>query len=179
MIEASVRPIDLPIGHVWTIETQVRPINPPIGHVWTIEAQVRPINPHIGRIGIGQSVYADIWTKTAVRTETGIARNRLVMPRKQGRRRSTSAAFQGDDKSLDILMEASRRTGLPVDTDMNRSNQANTQSLPVTCLHWTQLQHRASESSWSNKSWARTLRETISCAPSQVQGLVPKLRDPD
>jgi hypothetical protein len=83
----------------------------------------------------------------------------LVMPRKQGRRRSTSAAFQGDDK--------------------NRSNQANTQSLPVTCLHWTQLQHRASESSWSNKSWARTLRETISCAPSQVQGLVPKLRDPD
>jgi 3-deoxy-7-phosphoheptulonate synthase len=32
--------------------------------------------------------------------------------------RTNPYAFQGDDKSLDILMEASRRTGLPVDTEV-------------------------------------------------------------
>ncbi len=32
--------------------------------------------------------------------------------------RTNPYAFQGDVKSLDILMEASRRTGLPVDTEV-------------------------------------------------------------
>ncbi|HUL54796.1 MAG TPA: 3-deoxy-D-arabino-heptulosonate 7-phosphate synthase [Opitutaceae bacterium] len=36
--------------------------------------------------------------------------------------RTNPYAFQGDDKSLDILMEASRRTGLPVDTEVMDEN---------------------------------------------------------
>jgi 3-deoxy-7-phosphoheptulonate synthase len=37
--------------------------------------------------------------------------------------RTNPYAFQGDDKSLDILMEASRRTGLPVDTEVMDEDQ--------------------------------------------------------
>jgi 3-deoxy-7-phosphoheptulonate synthase len=37
--------------------------------------------------------------------------------------RTNPYAFQGDDKSLDVLMEASRRTGLPVDTEVMDENQ--------------------------------------------------------
>jgi 3-deoxy-7-phosphoheptulonate synthase len=37
--------------------------------------------------------------------------------------RTNPYAFQGDDKSLEILMEASRRTGLPVDTEVMDENQ--------------------------------------------------------
>ena len=37
--------------------------------------------------------------------------------------RSNPYAFQGDDKSLDILMEASRRTGLPVDAEVMDEHQ--------------------------------------------------------
>jgi 3-deoxy-7-phosphoheptulonate synthase len=37
--------------------------------------------------------------------------------------RTNPYAFQGDDKSLDILVEASRRTGLPVDTEVMDENQ--------------------------------------------------------
>jgi 3-deoxy-7-phosphoheptulonate synthase len=37
--------------------------------------------------------------------------------------RTNPYAFQGDDKSLDILMEASRRTGLPVDTEVMGEDQ--------------------------------------------------------
>jgi 3-deoxy-7-phosphoheptulonate synthase len=37
--------------------------------------------------------------------------------------RTNPYAFQGDDKSLEILMEASRRTGLPVDTEVMDEDQ--------------------------------------------------------
>jgi 3-deoxy-7-phosphoheptulonate synthase len=37
--------------------------------------------------------------------------------------RTNPYAFQGDDKSLEILMEASRRSGLPVDTEVMDENQ--------------------------------------------------------
>jgi 3-deoxy-7-phosphoheptulonate synthase len=37
--------------------------------------------------------------------------------------RTNPYAFQGDDKSLDILMEASRRTGLPVNTEVMDEDQ--------------------------------------------------------
>jgi 3-deoxy-7-phosphoheptulonate synthase len=37
--------------------------------------------------------------------------------------RTNPYTFQGDDKSLDILMEASRRTGLPADTEVMDENQ--------------------------------------------------------
>ncbi|MBK8476959.1 MAG: 3-deoxy-D-arabino-heptulosonate 7-phosphate synthase [Opitutaceae bacterium] len=37
--------------------------------------------------------------------------------------RSNPYSFQGDDKSLDILMEASRRTGLPVDAEVMDEHQ--------------------------------------------------------
>ena len=37
--------------------------------------------------------------------------------------RTNPYAFQGDDKSLDILMEASRRAGLPVDTEVMDEDQ--------------------------------------------------------
>ncbi len=37
--------------------------------------------------------------------------------------RTNPYAFQGDDKSLEILVEASRRTGLPVDTEVMDENQ--------------------------------------------------------
>jgi len=37
--------------------------------------------------------------------------------------RTNPYAFQGDDKSLEILMEASRRTGLPVDTEVMDEGQ--------------------------------------------------------
>jgi 3-deoxy-7-phosphoheptulonate synthase len=37
--------------------------------------------------------------------------------------RTNPYAFQGDDKSLDILMDASRRTGLPVDTEVMDEDQ--------------------------------------------------------
>jgi 3-deoxy-7-phosphoheptulonate synthase len=37
--------------------------------------------------------------------------------------RTNPYAFQGDDKSLDVLMEASRRTGLPVDTEVMDEDQ--------------------------------------------------------
>ena len=37
--------------------------------------------------------------------------------------RTNPYAFQGDDTSLDILMEASRRTGLPVDTEVMDEDQ--------------------------------------------------------
>ena len=37
--------------------------------------------------------------------------------------RTNPYAFQGDDKSLEVLMEASRRTGLPVDTEVMDENQ--------------------------------------------------------
>jgi 3-deoxy-7-phosphoheptulonate synthase len=37
--------------------------------------------------------------------------------------RTNPYAFQGDDRSLDILMEASRRTGLPVDTEVMDETQ--------------------------------------------------------
>jgi 3-deoxy-7-phosphoheptulonate synthase len=37
--------------------------------------------------------------------------------------RTNPYAFQGDDKSLEILMEASRRTGLPVDTEVMDDDQ--------------------------------------------------------
>lgn len=37
--------------------------------------------------------------------------------------RTNPYSFQGDDKSLDILMEASRRTGLPVDTEVMDEDQ--------------------------------------------------------
>ena len=37
--------------------------------------------------------------------------------------RTNPYAFQGDDKSLDILMEGSRRTGLPVDTEVMDEEQ--------------------------------------------------------
>ena len=37
--------------------------------------------------------------------------------------RTNPYAFQGDDKSLDILMEGSRRTGLPVDTEVMDGEQ--------------------------------------------------------
>jgi 3-deoxy-7-phosphoheptulonate synthase len=37
--------------------------------------------------------------------------------------RTNPYAFQGDDKSLDILMEASRRTGLPADTEVMDEDQ--------------------------------------------------------
>ncbi len=37
--------------------------------------------------------------------------------------RTNPYSFQGDDRSLDILMEASRRTGLPVDTEVMDEDQ--------------------------------------------------------
>ncbi len=39
--------------------------------------------------------------------------------------RTNPYTFQGDDRSLDILMEASRRTGLPVDTEVMSEEQVN------------------------------------------------------
>jgi 3-deoxy-7-phosphoheptulonate synthase len=49
--------------------------------------------------------------------------------------RTNPYTFQGDVKSMDILMEASRRTGLPVDTEvMEESQIAVALDAGVTCL---------------------------------------------
>lgn len=49
--------------------------------------------------------------------------------------RTNPYAFQGDIKSMDILMEASRRTGLPVDTEVMEESQIKIAlDAGVTCL---------------------------------------------
>lgn len=49
--------------------------------------------------------------------------------------RTNPYAFQGDVKSMDILMEASRRTGLPVDTEVMEESQIKVAlDAGVTCL---------------------------------------------
>jgi 3-deoxy-7-phosphoheptulonate synthase len=49
--------------------------------------------------------------------------------------RTNPYTFQGDAKSLDILMEASRRTGLPVDTEVMEEEQIKLAlDAGVTCL---------------------------------------------